>query len=137
MAQATFVGIGELLWDLLPEGKQLGGAPSNFAYVTSLLGNRGIVVSRIGNDELGFAARDRCHEIGLDVSHLQFDPEHPTGTVNVTIQDGQPSFDIIRNVAWDQLAWDAGLEHLAREADVVCFGSLAQRSEPSRTTIQR
>ena len=137
MPQATFVGVGELLWDLLPESKQLGGAPSNFAYISSLLGNRGIVVSRLGNDELGLTARDRCNDLVLDVSHLQFDPEHPTGTVNVKLEDGHPSFVINRDVAWDYLQWDAGLEHLAREADVVCFGSLAQRSETARTTIQR
>ncbi len=137
MAVANFVGIGELLWDLLPEGKQLGGAPSNFAYIASLLGNRGIVVSRIGNDDMGREARDRCHELGLEISHLQFDPQHPTGTVDVELSNNQPLFTIHRDVAWDYLEWNAGLEQLAHEADVVCFGSLAQRSERSRDTIQR
>lgn len=132
------VGVGELLWDLLPEGKQLGGAPANFAYISSLLGNRGVVVSRVGDDEFGREGRERCSSLGLNVSHLQTDSAHPTGKVNVTVDDhGQPCFEIAENVAWDFLEWTAELQQLAVKADVVCFGSLAQRREASRATIQR
>lgn len=132
------VGIGELLWDMLPDGKQLGGAPANFAYISSLLGGRATVVSRVGQDELGAKARDRCREVKLDISNVQIDSDHPTGTVNVSIDaQGQPTFIFSAEVAWDYLEWTSDLQKLAVEADVICFGSLAQRSEVSRNTIQR
>src|SRR6478752_293754 len=79
----TIVGVGELLWDLFPEGKQLGGAPANFAYMTSLLGDEGLVASRVGNDALGRSAARRLQRIGLKSSYLQLDPTHHTGTVKV------------------------------------------------------
>ena len=133
-----FIGLGELLWDLLPSGRQLGGAPANFAYIASLLGNRSAVVSRIGQDDLGREARDRCSALSLDVSHLQIDPARPTGTVNVKLDSlGQPEFEIVDNVAWDNIEYTADLIQLAGKADVVCFGSLAQRHDPSRSTIQQ
>lgn len=133
-----FIGLGELLWDLLPSGRQLGGAPANFAHIASLLGNRSAVVSRIGNDDLGREARDRCSALSLDVSHLQIDPTRPTGIVNVKIDTlGVPEFEIVDNVAWDNIEYTSDLKQLATEADVVCFGSLAQRRDPSRTTIQQ
>ena len=136
--QPLFIGIGELLWDFLPSGRQLGGAPANFAYMASLLGHRAAVVSRLGDDELGREARARCVALGLDTAHLQTDPAHPTGTVNVRIDSlGQPEFDIVDNVAWDNIAWTVALQMIATHADVVCFGSLAQRRNPSRTTIQQ
>lgn len=133
-----FIGLGELLWDLLPNGRQLGGAPANFAYIASLLGNRSTVVSRVGNDDLGREARDRCAALGLDLSHLQIDPARPTGIVNVKVDElGQAEFEIVENVAWDNIEWTADLKQLAAEANVVCFGSLAQRCDPSRSTIQQ
>ena len=133
---AVVVGLGELLWDLLPGGKQLGGAPSNFAYISSLLGNRAIVVSRVGNDELGREALSRVKALGVDTSFVQHDDHHPTGTVNVTVDSqGLPDFRIVRDVAWDHMEWNTALQELASKADVVCFGSLAQRQEPSRSTI--
>ena len=132
------VGIGELLWDLLPDGRQLGGAPANFAYTASVLGNRAAVVSRLGDDMLGEEARERCARMDLDVAHIQNDAAHPTGTVNVSVDDlGQPCFQIVEGVAWDFLEWNEGLQTLATKADVVCFGSLAQRRDVSRATIQR
>ena len=132
------VGIGELLWDMLPDGRQLGGAPANFAYISSVLGNRAAVVSRLGADRLGEEARERCSGLGLDVSHIQTDSAHPTGTVNVSVDDlGQPCFQIVEGVAWDFLEWNDDLQKLAAKADVVCFGSLAQRRDVSRATIQR
>jgi len=136
--QPLFIGLGELLWDLLPGGRQLGGAPANFAYIASLLGNRSAVVSRVGSDDLGREARDRCSSLGLDISHLQTDPARPTGTVNVQLDaQGVADFEIVENVAWDNLEWTPDLKSLASVADVVCFGSLAQRREPARSTIQQ
>lgn len=142
-ASPVIVGIGELLWDMLPGGKQLGGAPANFAYISSLLGGNAMVVSRIGDDELGREAQERCREVGLDISHLQVDTrqvdiQRPTGTVQVSLDDqGVPTFTIQQDVAWDYLEWTDDLRDLASKADVICFGSLAQRSDTSRETIQR
>ena len=134
----TVVGLGELLWDLLPTGKQLGGAPANFAYITSLLGDDGIPASRLGQDNLGAEAALRLTELGLPTSFVQEDASHPTGTVHVEVDSkGQPRFDICESVAWDFLEWTPEWRTLAAQADVVCFGSLAQRSEKSRSTIRR
>jgi fructokinase len=133
----TVVGIGELLWDLLPAGKQLGGAPANFAYITSLLGNRGVAVSRVGNDVLGHEALDRLRALDLLTEYLQCDPSHETGTVKVQIDGaGQPRYEIIQDVAWDFLEWTPQWRALAERADAICFGSLAQRSRQSRETIR-
>ena len=137
-ASPFIVGIGELLWDMLPNGRQLGGAPANFAYISSVLGNRAAVVSRLGADRLGEEARERCSGLGLDVSHIQTDSAHPTGTVKVSVDDlGQPCFQIVEGVAWDFLEWNDDVQKLAAKADVVCFGSLAQRRDVSRASIQR
>jgi fructokinase len=131
------VGLGELLWDLLPSGKQLGGAPANFAYITNLLGDKGIPASRIGHDPLGDEALHRLSQLNLSPAFIQQDPIHPTGTVKVEIDaSGQPRFDILESVAWDSLEWTPSWQQLATEAEAVCFGSLAQRSSPSRTTIR-
>jgi fructokinase len=133
----TIVGLGEVLWDLLPGGKQLGGAPCNFAYITSLLGNHGIVASRLGEDSLGQLARTRLRSLGVETTWLQNDSEHPTGTVDVQLDTGgQPTFRITQPVAWDYLDWTPQWQALAKQADAVCFGTLAQRSPVSRTTIR-
>jgi fructokinase len=132
------VGLGELLWDLLPAGKQLGGAPANFAYITSLLGDEGIPASRLGQDALGEEAILRLRELGLPTAFVQEDAEHPTGTVQVEVDAaGQPCFEISESVAWDFLEWAPQWQRLAEQADAVCFGSLAQRSERSRATIRK
>jgi fructokinase len=134
----TVVGIGELLWDAFPSGKQLGGAPANFAYVTSVLGDRGVVASRAGSDELGNEAKQKLTELGLECDYVQQDPEHATGTVQVRVDaSGQPKFEITESVAWDFLGWTKEYEELAAQTDAVCFGSLAQRSSESRNTIVR
>jgi fructokinase len=131
------VGLGEILWDLFPAGRQMGGAPANFAYITSLLGNRGIAASRLGKDDLGSDATTRLKELGLETTFLQQDAQHPTGTVRVTVdENGQPCFEISQSVAWDFLGWTPQWQELAIMADAVCFGSLAQRSSQSRCTIQ-
>lgn len=132
------VGLGEVLWDMLPERTCLGGAPANFAYITTLMGDQGIVASRIGQDSRGVDALRRMEELGLDIDHVQTDPQHPTGTVNVKIDSkGQARFEIAHRVAWDFLEWTLDWQHLAQNADAVCFGSLAQRSEQSRSAIRR
>lgn len=132
------VGIGELLWDLLPTGAHLGGAPANFAYIASLLGAESTVLSRVGNDQLGQAARRTLQKHGLDTGYIQTDPQHPTGTVKVHLAaDGTATYEIVENVAWDNLQWGNELEYIAERADVVCFGSLVQRSSESRETVQR
>ncbi|HXN51400.1 MAG TPA: carbohydrate kinase [Candidatus Acidoferrum sp.] len=133
----TVVGLGELLWDMLPEGKQLGGAPANFAYMTNLLGDAGVVASRVGDDDLGRAATQRLERLRLPTSSVQLDAVHPTGVVQVDVDPvGQPTFQIAQNVAWDFFEWTPAWRSLAESADAVCFGSLAQRSPESRQTIR-
>ena len=137
-AKRIIVGVGELLWDLLPSGKQLGGAPANFAYITNLLGDIGIPASRVGGDSLGDEALHRLAQLGLSADCIQRDPTHPTGTVQIEVDAaGQPRFEISESVAWDFLDWTPQWQGLAQQADVVCFGSLAQRSERSRGTIRK
>lgn len=137
MNNYTIVGLGELLWDVFPQGKQLGGAPANFAYITSLLGDSGIVASRLGDDSLGQEAQEQLQRLGLETRFVQRDSEHPTGTVNVQLdQKGQPQFQITESVAWDYLEWTAQWQALAAQADALCFGSLAQRCQVSRETIR-
>ena len=132
------VGLGEVLWDVLPERTCLGGAPTNFAYITTLMGDQGIVASRVGQDSQGIEALRRMEELGLDIDHVQTDRQHRTGVVNVQVDgNGQPKFEIAHPVAWDFLEWTPDWQHLAQHADAVCFGSLAQRSETSRATIRR
>jgi fructokinase len=130
------VGLGEALWDLLPEGKQIGGAPLNFAYISVLLGEQAAIASRIGSDPLGAELERELSARGIEIGCLQRDPSLPTGTVKVMISaDGQPQYEIRRPVAWDALESTSDWKELAREADTVCFGTLAQRSDPSRRAI--
>ena len=132
------VGLGELIWDFLPGGRQLGGAPTNFAYVSRLLGNESVVASRIGSDTLGTEALVRLNGLGVSTEHLQVDPDHPTGTVRVRLDErGEASFAVNENSAWDYLEWTSGWAELSRKADVVCFGTLGQRVEQARRTIIR
>jgi fructokinase len=133
----TTVGLGELLWDVLPNGRQLGGAPANFAYMTSLLGDEGVVASRVGADALGFEAKARLQQLKLNTDSIQVDPARPTGVANVHVDGkGQPTFVIEQPVAWDFFEWAPDWQALALKADAVCFGSLAQRSLQSREAIQ-
>jgi fructokinase len=132
------VGLGEVLWDLLPERTCLGGAPANFAYITTLMGDQGIVASRVGEDSRGLEALRRMEELGLNIDHVQTDPQRPTGTVAVELDAKRIArFEIAHPVAWDSLAWTPDWQTLAAKADAVCFGSLAQRSDESRATIRR
>ncbi len=127
-------GIGEILWDLLPEGKQLGGAPANFAYHVSQFGLGGCVVSAVGNDQLGQEIKAQLIE--KDIDSLIAEVPFPTGTVTVELDKaGVPRYDIKKNVAWDNIPFTPELEEIARRTKAVCFGSLAQRSIVSRDTI--
>jgi fructokinase len=130
------LGIGELLWDILPEGPRLGGAPANFGVMTGRLGNHSAILSRIGRDDLGREAVHRLDPLPADTSYLQIDPLHETGSVTVSFNDGQPSFTIHQPAAWDSMELSDDWIKLAERADAICFGSLAQRSIESRQTIQ-
>jgi fructokinase len=137
LSQPLVVGLGEILWDLLPDGKQLGGAPANFAYHTQSLGARGVVASCVGDDELGRLIVARLVELGLDIQHVAVDERHPTGTVSVELDaGGKPRYTIHKNVAWDFIPSTPALLDLAARADAVCYGSLCQRSEVSRRTVR-
>jgi fructokinase len=135
---ARILGIGEVLWDLLPAGAQLGGAPANFACHAGALGAKAGVITRIGSDALGDAIQERFKAMGLPDDLIQRDESAPTGTVTVKLgADGVPQFTIHEHVAWDRLATTKSALAAVAEADAVCFGSLGQRCEPSRTSIQR
>ena len=130
------VGMAEALWDMLPEGKKIGGAPANFAYHVSQFGLSSCVVSAIGDDSLGKEIIENFASKGLN-HHIAQVP-YPTGTVQVDIdQAGIPQYEIKENVAWDNIPYTAHLEALAENTKAVCFGSLAQRSVVSRSTINR
>jgi fructokinase len=134
----VIVGLGELLWDMLPNGKQLGGAPANFAYHAQMLGNQGIIASRIGADDLGKEIIERLGRLKLKTEHIQSDEIRPTSTVAVEVNEkGQPHYIITEEVAWDCLEWTDPWESLAKQAKAVCFGSLAQRTAQTRITIRR
>ncbi len=130
------IGIGELLWDLLPTGKQLGGAPANFTYHAHQLGAEAYLVSAVGDDPLGRELCQRLASWGVSSEHVQTVPA-PTGTVSVKLDAARhPTFTIHERVAWDRLEVTAAAQELVSRADAVCFGTLAQRSEPSRTAIR-
>ncbi len=134
---ARMVGLGEVLWDIFPDGKRLlGGAPANFAFHAHQFGHEGIVVSRIGDDDLGREILRELTDRGPRTDAIQVDPDRPTGTVQVTVaDDGTHDFVITPDVAWDRLVATESLVELVAGADVVCFGTLAQRAEASRSAI--
>ncbi len=135
--QSTIVvGIGEIVWDIFPDGPRLGGAPANFAYYAKVLGRKAILVSRVGNDELGKRTLSLLSGQGLLTDHVKVHRSHPTGTVKVVLDPAAvPVFTIQENVAWDYLEPYSDLQAIAREASAVCFGSLAFRSAMNRDTI--
>ena len=136
MNNTIVVGMGEALWDMLPEGKKIGGAPANFAYHVSQFGLDSRVVSAVGEDELGVEILKNFHEKKLNCM-IETVP-YPTGTVQVELdRNGVPCYDIREGVAWDNIPFTPALEGLARQTRAVCFGSLAQRSVVSRDTIGR
>ena len=136
MNNTIVVGMGEALWDMLPEGKKIGGAPANFAYHVSQFGLDSRVVSAVGEDELGMEILKNFREKKLNCM-IETVP-YPTGTVQVELDiNGVPCYDIREGVAWDNIPFTPALEGLARQTRAVVFGSLAQRSVVSRETINR
>lgn len=130
------VGLGEILWDVFPERKVLGGAPANFAYHASQFGFNGYIVSAIGEDLLGKEILSGLEDKKLN--YLIETTDYPTGTVEVTLnKSGVPQYEICENVAWDNIPFTARTENLAKSTQTVCFGSLAQRSAVSRETIRK
>lgn len=125
------VGIGEIVWDMFPDGAVLGGAPLNFAFVAGELGCSSKIISAVGKDELAEATLDRISEIGIDTSTVQRNCL-PTGRVLIQLDDkGIPQYEIVENVCWDQIRCSDNEKALVAEADAVCWGSLAQRSKAS------
>lgn len=138
MRRRIVVGLGEILWDIIGQEKHLGGAPANFAYHAAALGDHGAVVSRVGSDPLGREILDTLRALGTPTEYVQVDRRLPTGTVTVKLdRAGQPDFTITPNVAWDNIRPTDALMRLARRADAVCYGSLAQRCATSRNTIRK
>jgi fructokinase len=147
--QHLILGVGELLWDILPKGSRaggvaidesqsgfLGGAPANFAVMAGRLGNHAAILSRIGRDQLGRKAIEQLDPMPVDASQLQVDMQYPTGLVTVDLGEGGPHYHIHERTAWDYLELTDEWVRLAKRADAICFGSLAQRSRISRQTIQ-
>ena len=130
------IGMGEALWDVLPEGKKIGGAPANFAYHVEQFGLDSCAISAIGHDDLGDELKHKFDERSL---HYHLDRvDYPTGTVQVELDDkGVPRYEIKENVAWDNIPYTEALEQLAKDTKAMCFGSLAQRNKVSRETINR
>lgn len=127
------VGIGELLWDVLPTGKKAGGAPINFVYHATQLGAEGYAISAVGKDELG---EEIVQE--LDNNHIAYcieSVDYPTGTVEVTLEKGIPTYNIIENVAWDHIPVSSKAIEIVKEAKAICFGTLAQRNMDSRKAL--
>lgn len=134
----TVLGIGELLWDMLPGGRKMGGAVANFIYFAQALGAQGTLITRVGEDEPGREIFERIKEIGLDTEYIQTDPEHPTGTVDVELDGkGIPKYTIHENTAWDYIEPLGALLEQAAQADAICFGTLCQRSPASREAIRK
>ena len=132
--EGKIIGLGEILWDMLPSGKQLGGAPANFAYHVCRLGGNGWAVSAISDDELGREIKNTLSTKKLNT--ILEEVNEPTGTVQVTLNAaGVPTYDITEGVAWDHIPFTEKIGDLAKETSAVCFGTLAQRSPESRATI--
>ena len=130
------VGVGELLWDLFPEGKRLGGAPMNFCFHCQQLGADSYPVSSVGTDNLGMEIRDVLALKQVTDEFVAEDTLHPTGTVKVLLDEkGKPSYEICKSVAWDYIPLSESTQLLASKTDAVCFGSLAQRNGVSRKTV--
>lgn len=131
------VGLGEVLWDLLPTGRQMGGAPANFVYHAASLGARAVLVSRVGRDADGRALLAQLGRLGLSRRYVTTDPTYPTGVVEVALnRHGKPRYTIRENTAWDHIPFSPSLASLAERTNVVCFGTLAQRSRESRASLQ-
>ena len=137
-ARPVIAGLGEVLWDVFPDGAHFGGAPANFACHAAGLGAEAWMGSAVGADKLGDRALDALRQRGVECGNVSRDPLHATGRVLVTLNAArQPSYEIATDTAWDHLAWSDGLAALASRCQAVCFGSLGQRAPVSRETIRR
>ncbi|MGY8770389.1 MAG: carbohydrate kinase family protein [Pirellulales bacterium] len=138
MKQPSIISLGEVLWDLFPDGERFGGAPANFACHAAILGANVSMVSAVGDDTHGRKATGILKDYDIDVRMMQFVPGTSTGTVGVTLDSyGKPTFTIHENSAWDQLTWNEELGSQIALADAVYFGTLGKRSDVSRATICR
>lgn len=135
MSRHIVVGLGEVLWDIFPDERRLGGAPANVAYHVEVLGEEGVISSRVGSDDLGSELVTQLSDRGLRTDAIQTDPELPTGTVQVTFEKGDPRFEITENVAWDALEWNHEMAVLATSCDAAAFSTLSQRCETTRQTV--
>jgi fructokinase len=134
---ATMLGLGELLWDVFPDGKRPGGAPANFAFHAAQLGHDAAVISRVGEDQLGNELLIHLKTNDISTELVQIDDQKPTGAVQVEVApDGTPKFTVVENEAWDYLEDQPRLHKAVASADVVCFGTLTQRGEKSRKTVK-
>lgn len=129
------VGVGEVLWDLLPDGKLLGGAPANFAYCCKLLGLDSVIISAVGNDSFGKEIEEVLTQKGLKSVFTK--SLLPTGTVKIDIKDGIPSYIIKEDVAWDDISFNNEVKRAVEDADVVCFGTLSQRGSRTRHAVEQ
>ena len=138
MNRPTLIGLGEVLWDILPNGRKMGGAPANFAYHAQALGGRGLVMSIVGEDPDGDEIIASLQKLNLSCDYIARDPDHPTGTVTVKLdRKGSPTFTIHEDVAWDYLTVTDDMVDEAASADAICFGSLAQRGPVSRAAVRK
>lgn len=129
-------GIGDILWDCFPEGRKIGGAPANFAYYMKQFGFESLMISAVGEDELGAEIHEALDRIGLD--HLLQTVDYPTGTVMIELdENGIPSYRIIENVSYDNISYTEQIDQIAKKCTVLCFGTLAQRNSVSRDSIRR
>jgi len=134
----VLAGIGEVLWDVYPDAARFGGAPANFACHAAALGADAVLISSVGVDELGDRALETLSRHWVDSNCVARDSDHATGQVNVTLDaTGRANYVFADNSAWDHLRWSESVESIARQADAVCFGTLAQRSRVSRDLIRR
>jgi len=133
----VIAGIGEALWDCFPDGRQLGGAPANFAFHAAQLGACAYIVSRVGTDAAGARLTSALARTGLASDHIQRDGSNPTGTVQIRICRGEPDYEISTPAAWDFIEWTESLAGLASRIDAIAFGTLAQREQVSRETIRK
>jgi fructokinase len=137
MSRARVVALGELLWDLFPDGRHLGGAPANVARHARSLGADAVLVSRVGRDALGEEAVDLLRAAGFPTEAIQRDASAPTGTAGVSLDgEGQPCFAIRADAAWDRLEADGAARRAVADADAICFGTLARRAPAARRSIQ-
>jgi fructokinase len=137
-SSATIVAYGEVLWDLLPSGPVLGGAPLNFVYRINSLGYRGIMISQLGNDAFGDQAAEQMIALGMEMDFIRRTSEYPTGTVEITLDEQKnPDFTIIPNVAYDYIRHTSEMHECIRNSDCLYFGTVAQRSDVSRRTLEK